>query len=60
MPIESVWYNPPDVGWVVEAAWKFHQPIDTDPDDKFQTKVRLSKRPQYHARLHEELEKLSQ
>jgi hypothetical protein len=58
MPIQSVWYNPPDVGWVVDEAWPFEDPIRLDPNDKFQTQVKLSQRPQYLPRLYEEIAKL--
>jgi len=58
MPIQSVWYNPPDIGWVVDEAWSFADPIDLDPNDKFQTQVSLRQRQQYTPRLIEEISKL--
>jgi hypothetical protein len=58
MPIQSVWYNPPDIGWVVDEAWPFEDPIDLNPDDKFQTQVSLSQRQVYLPRLLEEMSKL--
>lgn len=58
MPIRSVWYNPPDIGWVVDEALAFEEPIDLDPSDKFQTQVALRERPQYIPRLLEEVNKL--
>lgn len=58
MPIQSVWYNPPDIGWVIDEAWSFEDPIDLDQEDKFQTQVALLNRPQYLPRLYEELSKL--
>ena len=51
MPIQSVWYNPPDIGWVVDEAWPFQDPIDLDPNDKSQTQVKLRMRPQYRERI---------
>jgi hypothetical protein len=58
MPIQSVWYNPPDIGWVVDEAWPFERPIDIDSDDHFQTQVKLRNRQQYLPRLYEEIAKL--
>lgn len=58
MPIQSVWYNPPDIGWVVDEAWSFDDAIDLEPDDKFQTQVSLRQRQQYTPRLIEEIRKL--
>ena len=58
MPIQSVWYNPPDIGWVVDEAWPFDDPVDLDSDDKFQTQVSLNQRQRYLPRLLEEIGKL--
>lgn len=59
MPLQSVWYNGgDDLGWVVEKAWEFDDPIVLAEDDKFQTMVDVANRPQYFARLEEEIGKL--
>lgn len=59
MPNTSVWYNnSPDMGWVVDDAWEFQEPIELDVDDKFQTQVSLREREQYLPRLVEEINKL--
>lgn len=58
-PPLSVWYNPPDVAWVVSDAWEFENPIRMDPDDGMQTQARLVIRPQYRARIEEEMAKLT-
>ena len=55
----SVWYNRGDVAWILSNAWEFDTPIPLSEDDKFQTQVRLSERPQYMRRLREELSKLT-
>lgn len=57
-PTLSVWHNPPDRAWCVSDAWEFEDPIPLDDDDPFQTQVALAKRPQYHARIEEEIAKL--
>lgn len=58
LPIKSVWYNPPDWGWVVDDAFAFHDPIPLDYSDKFQTSVRLSERPSYLELIAAEIAKL--
>lgn len=37
----SVWYNAPDVAWVVEEAWEFDTPIPMNPNDGMQTQASL-------------------
>jgi hypothetical protein len=37
----SVWYNPPDLAWVVDDAWPFATPVDLDPSDGMQTQGSL-------------------
>ena len=37
----SVWYNPPDLAWVVDEAWPFATPVDLDPSDGMQTQGSL-------------------
>ncbi len=60
MPLQSVWYNGgDDLGWVVEKAWEFDDPIALADDDKFQTMVDVANRRKlYLARLKEEIGKL--
>lgn len=58
MPVQSVWYNPPDIGWVVDQAWPFDDPIDLHPRDMFQTQVSLKHREIYLPRVKEEMMKL--
>lgn len=58
MPVQSVWYNPPDIGWVVDQAWSFQDPIDLHPRDMFQTQVSLKHREIYLPRVKEEMMKL--
>ena len=58
-PPPSVWYNSPDVAWVVSDAWEFETPIPMDPDDGMQSApTRLEIRPQYRTRILEEMAKL--
>jgi len=38
---DSVWYNSPDVAWVVEQAWEFDEPIEMHPNDGMQTQGSL-------------------
>lgn len=37
----SIWYNPPDLAWVVDEAWEFEEPIPMHPDDGMQTQGSL-------------------
>lgn len=37
----SVWYNSPDLAWVVDEAWAFATPVDLDPADGMQTQGSL-------------------
>ena len=37
----SVWYNAPDVAWVVDAAFEFEDPIPMHPEDGMQTQGSL-------------------
>lgn len=47
----TVWHNPPDYAWMVQEAWEFKEPIALASDDKFQTSVRLVKRPLYKEQI---------
>lgn len=57
-PQPSVWYNQGDVAWYVTEAWEFEKPVPLDRDDGMQTQVALANRPQYRARIVEEMGKL--
>ena len=37
----SVWYNPPDIAWVVDQAWEFEEAIPMHPQDGMQTQGSL-------------------
>lgn len=37
----SVWYNPPDLAWVVDEAWEFEEPIQMHLQDGMQTQGSL-------------------
>jgi len=37
----SIWYNTPDIAWVVDAAYEFQEPIPMDPQDRMQTQGSL-------------------
>lgn len=37
----SIWYNPPDIAWVVDAAYEFEEPILMHPQDGMQTQGSL-------------------
>jgi len=51
----NVWHNAGDCGWVITKTAKLPQPFQIDPTDKAQTKVWLSKRPSYLAKLRHQL-----
>ena len=57
-PVPSVWHNAGDVAWVISDAWQFGTPVPLDADDGMQTQASLSTRPQYRARIEEEMRKL--
>ena len=38
----SVWYNSPDIAWVVDEAWEFYEPVPMHADDKMQTQGTLA------------------
>ena len=38
---DSVWYNSPDIAWVVDQAWEFDEPIEMHAGDKMQTQGSL-------------------
>jgi len=54
----TVWHNPPDYAWMVQAAWEFKEPIALAEDDKFQTCVRLVNRPVYKEQILKRLKTL--
>jgi len=58
LPWPSVWHNSGDVAWVLEDAWEFQQPVVLAADDLMQTQAGLATRPQYRARIEEEIAKL--
>ena len=51
LPWPTVWHNKPDYAWMVQEAWEFEKPIPLAKDDKFQTCVRLTKRPAYKEQI---------
>jgi hypothetical protein len=51
LPQPTIWHIPPNNAWMVEEAWEFKEPIPLRTDDKFQTSVRLGKRPLYKAEI---------
>ena len=38
----SVWYNAPDIAWVIDDAWEFNEPIPMHPEDGMQTQGSLA------------------
>ena len=47
LPWPTVWHNPGDKAWMVDQAYRFDTPIPLSSDDRFQTRVSLTRRPQY-------------
>ena len=52
----GIWHNPPDYGWSISEFLLLPRPFRLDETDKFQTCVRLSKRPRYAAAIRAQLE----
>ena len=60
----SVWYNPPNIAWVVSDAWEFSESVELAERDQgphgFQTQVALRQRSEYYDRLVEQVRQLDE